>query len=133
MEMICQRSRDRRLPAKKRQIAALTKESLDTFNGANNLQQQQQHTSRTSLTTPQSIQVATVSISGDSQSSVSMNSAASSSTTSISITPQITTDATLTQRALQQRNEEERMRVAKAMLYHAYLEAIQQQSGTPNV
>lgn len=127
LEMVCQRSRDRRnLPAKKRQIAALTKESLDTFNGAN-LQQQQQQTALL-MTTPQLLQHPTVSVSGDSQSSISTNSATSS--TLIKVVPGITSDTTLTQRALRQRNEEERMRVAKSMLYHAYLEAIQQKGSS---
>jgi HSF-type DNA-binding len=39
--------------------------------------------------------------------------------------PRITTDAALAQRAIAERNEQERLRVAKAMLYHAYLQAIQ--------
>jgi hypothetical protein len=153
--MVCQRSRDRRgngnLPAKKRQIVhqhtALTKESLDTFNASTMLgsgamaQQQQQPTNGTAhllqganLNTPQqmlqhamnqAIVTATVSVSGDSSSTISTNSTTTTSLSCGGIAPGITTDATLTQRALRQRNEEERMRVAKAMLYHAYLDAIQ--------
>jgi hypothetical protein len=146
LEMVCQRSRDRRgggngsLPAKKRQIVhtALTKESLDTFNastsGAATQQRlQQQQTSMALSTSQQLLQqsmhqvLATVSVSGDSQSSSHSSNSTLVVTSSLGggIAPGITTDATLTQRALRQRNEEERLRVAKAMLYHAYLEAIQ--------
>ena len=63
-------------------------------------------------------------VSEDSQSMRSSLSEAAA--TNVEVKPQgITVDAALAKRAIEQRNHEERMRVAKAMLYHAYLNAVQ--------
>jgi hypothetical protein len=128
--MVCKSSRDRKksksnLPAKKRYVATvLTKESLEAM----------------TLSSP-NIKVATVSEdSGSSQSSVTPNGSALLLST-FATPPQqgsvvrpsreqsITNDVALTQRALAMRNAEERLRVARSMLYHAYVGAIQQKQG----
>lgn len=150
LEMVCQRSSRGRtagpkksvgnLPAKKRRVALLTKESLDAMD---------KEASTTSSSSPQTDSVkvhATVSVSDDSQSmrSSTTGSSASNGTVQPSAvkllqnkdcplillpTNGITSNVGLVQRALTQRNEEERIRVAKVMLYHAYLQAVHQTQG----
>jgi hypothetical protein len=130
--MVCQRARDRKkkdsnLPAKKRQVAVLTKESLDAMD-----KEQASQSGFLSLpeldTSPR--KCTTVSVSDDSKSTRS-NTTSSSAKASLPqplVPPlrpvtEITSNVDLVQRAIAKRNEEERIRVAKALLYHAFLQA----------
>lgn len=105
-----------RLPAKKRRVQPqqlLTKESLDAHQQTKGAAAGAEH------------HVATVS-----EDSMSNDSSSSSSSDHLrTMFPRggggvITSDRALAQRALKIRNEEERMRVARAMLYDAYQKAI---------
>ena len=132
--MVCQRSRDRKadkknssLPLKKRRkqieshIAPLTKESLETIS-APELKKCQGP--------------ATVSVTDDSHSITSNSNSSEStpeSTSAVSFPPVpatvplrrgITTDASFVAAALKQRDEMEHLRIAKAMLYESYLQAL---------
>lgn len=138
--MVCQRSRgtpkaDRRsdLPAKKRRVSSLTKESLEAMN--------QLQTTEFNMT-PGLLPVSThaVSVSEDSSSLRSSFSGASPPASDAGSTPVasidksmpptvllgggVTNDVKLVQRAISKRNEEERMRVAKVMLYNSFLQAM---------
>jgi hypothetical protein len=134
LEMVCQRSGDRKnsktnLPAKKRMVMALTKESLDAMSQGNNHQSAGptfasvsiSDDSRTSMSQPSTI--------GSIQLSNSTSTVASTSSQQFPSLHCITNDNKLAQRALELRNEEERLRVAKVMLYHSYIEALQQKQG----
>lgn len=129
--MVCQRSRDRKprknLPAKKRKVAQLTKESLDAMNHMDVVKQQQNTTGppKTTTATTQGRTVHAALVSEDSQSLRSSLSEPEGAAKQQPPQVGITVDPTLAKRAIQQRNHEERMRVAKAMLYHAYLSAVQ--------
>jgi hypothetical protein len=140
LEMVCQRSRaapktDRRssLPAKKRRVSPLTKESLEAMN--------QQRTSEFNMTPGVlPVEAQAVSVSEDSHSLRSSFSGASPPASDAGSTPiatleksilpamllggGVTNDAKLVQRAISKRNEEERMRVAKVMLYNSFLQAM---------
>jgi hypothetical protein len=139
--MVCQRSRstpkaDRRsgLPAKKRRVAPLTKESLEAMN-----QQQTTEFDMTACVHP--VEAKAVSVSEvDSHSLRSSFSGASPPASDAGSTPValleklvlptmlqgggVTNDVKLVQRAISKRNEEERMRVAKVMLYNSFLQAM---------
>jgi len=132
LDMVCKRSRDRKpdkknshLPLKKRRqesnspIAPLTKESLEAI----------------SPSEPKNSQLsAYISVSDDSRSTTSnSNSTASTNISPVSAPPVpatiplqrgITTDASIVAAALKQREEIERLRIAKAMLYESYLKAL---------
>jgi len=106
-----------RLPAKKRRVL-LTKESLEAMTGA-------QQQTKEADNTPAKQAVATVS--EDSLSNASADGSSDHNNKSWTVQlPQgvITNAAALTQKALAVRNEEERMRVARAMLYDAYRRAM---------
>lgn len=140
LEMVCQRSRatpkaDRQscLPAKKRRVAPLTKESLEAMN-------QQQTTGFDISPDVRATEAQAVSVSEDSHSLRSSFSGASPPASDAGTTPMgslekallpatllgggVTNDAKLVQRAILKRNEEERMRVAKVMLYNSFLQAM---------
>lgn len=131
LEMVCERTRGstgtkkRNVPAKKRRIDFLTKESLDAMNKESPTSQPplKPHTA--------------VSVSDDGNSLKSNVSAPFSPAQPLTVdkqlpliphaTQSITDNNDLVQRAITQRNEEERMRVAKAMLYNAFLAATKQE------
>ena len=150
LQMFCQRSRNivsakkspkegktrkspSNSPIKKRRVSLLTKESLDVMN-------QEQTLSAgvvTNLQTVTSIHKANT-VSEDSQSmrssesggkspSVIETSSSISHNTSASgllLNSGITNNPVLVQRAITKRNEEERMRLAKVMLYNSFLQAM---------
>lgn len=104
---------------------ALTKESLDAISKSNRHQSAGpmvacvsiSDDSRTSMSQPSTI--------GSIQLSNSTSTVASSSSQQFPSLFGITNDNKLAQRALELRNEEERLRVARVMLYHSYIEALQ--------
>jgi hypothetical protein len=125
--MVCQRSRDRKgpknfknLPAKKRPITTpLTKESLEAITGSPT-------TTKPAAVSVRSDDGSTESNGDVSEASYGLNIAAFYLTSSLdSIPRRITDDAAVAHRAIQIRNEEECMRVAKALLYENYLRALQ--------
>ena len=121
-------------PLKKRRVSLLTKESLEVMN-------QEQTISTGFVTNMQTVASIhkPITVSEDSQSmrsSVSGGKSPSSDTSS-SISPNnnnnvsglllnssITNNPVLVQRAITKRNEEERMRLAKVMLYNSFLQAM---------
>lgn len=121
-------------PLKKRRVSLLTKESLEVMN-------QEQTISTGFVTNMQTVASIhkPITVSEDSQSmrsSVSGGKSPSSGTSS-SISPNnnnnvsglllnssITNNPVLVQRAITKRNEEERMRLAKVMLYNSFLQAM---------
>jgi hypothetical protein len=134
--MICQRSRDRKsnssdspssshLPLKKRKhsddflsknVAPLTKESLEAM-------------APPQSQTPSARALATISVTDDTSSatsnSSSSNGSSSSSLSSMSPQSSISKDDTFVVEALKVREEAERAKVAKAMLYQAFMQAMQ--------
>jgi len=102
------------LPAKKRRVL-LTKESLDAMT-----EEQQKIQTKTIQPPPQD----PATVSEDSLSNASDNQAAPAAARAPPLGRLITNDVALTQKALTIRNEEERMRVARAMLYDAYQKAL---------
>lgn len=135
--MVCKRARDRTepksspLPAKKRRVSLLTKESLDAMN-----KEASELVTTANATTPQSPikRIVAVCVSDGSHLSVQSESSASAfrgkATSSALPNPlllrsnRFTSDAALFQSAIKKRNEEERIRVAKVLLYNAYLDAM---------
>lgn len=127
--MVCQRSRNSSKQSKAKQqaaanvkIAPLTKESLDAILPA------------TAETTPQrKARVATVSVSEDSSSSDDARAAANgaevaATAAAVAVPPikrGISSDKEFVQRVLKDHEEMERLRIAKVMLYRAYVEALQ--------
>jgi hypothetical protein len=130
--MMCKRSRDQKisssnssssshLPLKKRvhsddslskKVAPLTKESLAAM-------------SPPELQTASALALATVSVTDDNRSATSNSSSSSSSSSSMTLQPCISKDNAFVAEVLKEREETERVRVAKAMLYQAYLQALQ--------
>jgi DNA replication protein DnaD len=143
VEMVCQRSRsnikvDREttggLLVKKRRVSTLTKESLEAMN-------QEQVTDFSATPSLTTAEVKTVTVSEDSRSLRSSISRGSPPVSESETTPTIfqkqsplpvmllgggcvTNNAKLIQSAIAKRNEEERMRVAKVMLYNSFLQAM---------
>jgi hypothetical protein len=137
--MMCKRSRDQKiissnssscssshLPLKKRahsdeslskKVAPLTKESLEAM-------------SPPISQTPSAQALATVSVTDDTRSATSNSSSSSSSSSSPSPPPSMTLqqciskDNAFVAAVLKDREETERLKVAKAMLYQAYLQAL---------
>jgi hypothetical protein len=139
--MMCKRSRDQKiissnssscssshLPLKKRahsdeslskKVAPLTKESLEAM-------------SPPISQTPSAQALATVSVTDDTRSATSNSSSSSSSSSSPSPSPPpsmtlqqcISKDNAFVAAVLKEREETERLKVAKAMLYQAYLQAL---------
>ena len=142
LEMVCQRSRptvnsDRRsstgCAVKKRRISSLTKESLEAMN-------QQETTLYVPATHIQTAALKPATVSDDSHSMRSSISDNSPTTTAcknknvpensrpsppiLLVNGNVTNDTKLIQQAISKRNEEERMRVAKVMLYNSFLQAM---------
>jgi hypothetical protein len=143
VEMVCQRSRsntkvDREttggVSVKKRRVSTLTKESLEAMN-------QEQVTDFPSTPSLTTAEVKTVTVSEDSRSLRSSISGGSPPVSESESTPiilqkqsslpvmllgggYVTNNAKLIQNAIAKRNEEERMRVAKVMLYNSFLQAM---------
>jgi hypothetical protein len=135
LEMMCKRSRDQKiissnssscssshLPLKKRAhsddslskkiVAPLTKESLEAM-------------SPPESQTPSARALATVSVTDDTRSATSSSSSSSSSSSpSMTLQPCISKDNAFVAGVLKDREETERLKVAKAMLYQAYLQAL---------
>lgn len=118
-----QQSSSSRLPAKKRHVL-LTKESLDAMTEEQAKQASQNIPITSTAEAPTrgaDMQPATVS--EDSLSNASSDHQ-QQNPRAVRLGRVITNDAALTQKALAVRNEEERMRVARAMLYDAYQQAL---------
>jgi hypothetical protein len=133
LEMICKRSRDQKiispdssscrlsnLPLKKRahsddslskKVAPLTKESLALMSP----RESQSPSART---------LATVSVTDDTRSATSSSSSSSSSLSSMAVQPCISKNNAFVAGVLKEREETERLKVAQAMLYQAYLQAL---------
>jgi len=137
LEMECQRSRDRGALNKK-SAASQKKRSNSAAvgqNGYTNQRQQQQQTSKKSprVRSPQvPLQGASASIVSDDTRSVASSSNASTSSrhgtkpshSAVPCQERITADKVLVQAALRRRDSDERIKVAKIMLYHSYLKAL---------
>lgn len=122
---------------KKRSVSSLTKESLEMMNQE---QLQQQHKNASFVIQTSNLQtVDTLSgnnkhiaaVSEDSQSLRSSTSGGGNSgnttmmtTSETSVSSKITNNPRVVQRAITKRNEEERMRLAKIMLYNSFLQAM---------
>jgi hypothetical protein len=119
-------------PIKKRRVSLLTKESLDVMN-----QEQTMSTGFvTNIQTVASIhkpntvsedaQSMRSSVSGAKSPSIETSSAISpsNSVSGLLLNSGITNNPVLVQRAITKRNEEERMRLAKVMLYNSFLQAM---------
>ena len=109
-----------RLPAKKRHVL-LTKESLEAMT------EQQEHKKASTTTIHEPIRTACqpATVSEDSLSNTSDRPRSNNTTATAGITGRIiTNDTALAQKALALCNEEERMRVARVMLYDSYQRAL---------
>ena len=121
LDMVCQRSRNSSKQPKNKQmsgnlsIAPLTKESLDTILPSAASQQTQPPNSR----------VATVSVSDDTGSSDTGTAESSHVARAPTIKHGISSDKGFVQKVLKDHEEMERLRIAKVMLYRAYVEALQ--------
>lgn len=122
LDMVCQRSRDRKSAAKNtiskkqklssRHLAPLTQDSLKAIDN------ESAHTpSRT---------VATVSVTDDSRSETSSAESNLSFTSHSRIPKGVTNNKEFVQASIHQRDQMERIRVAKAMLYQSFLKAWQE-------
>ena len=124
LDMVCQRSRNSSKQAKAKQanvkIAPLTKESLDNILPAS--------TTGAAKGIPRA---APVSISDESASEDSRAVSGSDQPARLPTIKQgISSDKEFVQRVLKDHEEMERLRIAKVMLYRAYVEALQGAQGT---
>ena len=127
--MVCQRSRNPSKQAKAKQqagnvkIAPLTKESLDSILPTTAATTQEAQTNG---------KVATVSVSdetGSEDSRVARSAGGAATARLPSIKQGISSDKAFVQRVLKDHEEMERLRIAKVMLYRAYIEALQVAQG----
>lgn len=119
LNMVCQRSRDRKSPevsqppkkraVMKEQVLPLTKEALDT------------------MLPPASTAAAPVPVSDDGCSETSLSTPVVA--VQATLRQGISNDSHLVAAAMRQRDAEERLRGAKAMLYHSYLMALKELKG----
>jgi hypothetical protein len=124
--MVCQRSRSNAKPSKAKpveaanmKIAPLTKEALDTI----------LPTATGEPTKTKEAHVATVSVTDDTSSEDSGGAATTSNGSATASIPTIkqgiSSDKEFVQRVLKDHEEMERLRIAKVVLYRAYIEALQ--------
>lgn len=110
-----------RLPAKKRHVL-LTKASLEAMTEE---QEKKEATSTTTIHEPTRTACQPATVSEDSLSNASDRPSNNNSTATVSFLGRtITNDTALAQKALAICNEEERMRVARVMLYDSYQRAL---------